>query len=120
KVTALQINDGSPQRSRVTSLTVTFDLPATLPANPADGFELRRQSDNAVVLLNAIANGNSVTLTFTGGPVDFASLSDGRYTLKALSSKIPNLDGNGDATPGDDYVLTGSPANGLFRLFGDA
>ena len=29
------------------------------------------------------------------------------------------LDGDGDGTGGDDYVLTGSVANGLFRLFGD-
>jgi hypothetical protein len=120
KVASYQINDGSAQRSRITSLAVTFDSPVTLPANPADAFALVRQSDSQPVNLNANAVGNTVTLTFTGGPLDFGSLADGRYTLTVLASKIPTLDGNGDGTPGDDYVLTGSPANGLFRLFGDA
>ncbi|MBX7105146.1 MAG: hypothetical protein K1X57_13780 [Gemmataceae bacterium] len=113
------VNGGSAQRSRVTSMKVNFDQPLTLPTNPADAFQLIRQSDNAVVTLNASVVGNVVTLTFTGGPVEFGSLADGRYTLTALASKITNFDGNGDAVAGDNFVLTGSPANGLFRLFGD-
>jgi hypothetical protein len=120
KVTSLQVNDGSPQRSRVTSLTITFDNAPTLPINPADGFQLQRQSDSQIVSLIANVSGNSVTLTFAGGPLDFGSLADGRYTLTAWASKILNLDGNGDGVFGDDYQLVGTPANGLFRLFGDA
>jgi predicted outer membrane repeat protein len=124
KVLSVQINDGSAQRSRVTSLTVTFDSPVILPANPATAFDLRRQSDNAVVSTSANVSGNSVTLTFTGGPIEFGSLADGRYTLTAFASQIGNadaqLDGNGDGVGGDDYVLVGDPAtNTLFRLYGD-
>lgn len=83
---------------------------------------MKRQSDNALVSLNAIAVGNSVTLTFTGGPVDFGSLADGRYTLTAFAALINggNFDGNGDMIAGDNYELIGTPANGLFRLFGDS
>jgi len=119
---SIQISDGSAQRSRVTSLKLAFDQAVTLPANPADAFQLKRQSDGAQVVLNASMSGNIVTLTFTGGPVEFGSLADGRYTLTALASQINggNFDGNGDGMPGDDYVVIGSPANGLFRLFGDA
>jgi len=121
KVATVQVNDGTTQRSRVTSLVVTFDQPAALPVNPADGFQLKRQSDNAAVLLAGSVAGNAVTLTFTGGPLDFGSLADGRYTLTVLASKIANLDGNSDGTPGDDYTLAGDPASApkLFRLFGD-
>jgi len=119
-VLSVQVNDGSAQRSRVTSLAVTFDRPVTLPANPADAFQLVRQSDNATVTLNASASSNVVTLTFAGGPVEFNSLKDGRYTLTVFASQIANFDGNGDLTSGDDYQLIGTPTNGLFRLFGDA
>ena len=56
----------------------------------------------------------------TGGSIEGNSLADGRYTLTALATHIPNLDGNGDGTAGDDYTRVGTPANGLFRLFGDA
>ena len=52
----------------------------TLPANPAAAFELKRQSDNMLVSLSATVAGNAVTLTFAGGPVEFGSLADGRYT----------------------------------------
>ena len=76
-------------------------------------------------MLAAVADdsgtGTQVTLTFVGGPVDGKSLADGRYTLVVLSNQFADsLDGNGDGTAGDDYILPGNTANGLFRLFGDA
>ncbi|MBX7102714.1 MAG: hypothetical protein K1X57_01440 [Gemmataceae bacterium] len=124
KVSAVTINGGAIQRSRVTSLAVTFDSAVSLPANPATAFQLRRQSDNAVVNLAASVAGNTVTLTFTGGAVQSGSLADGRYTLTALSNSIVSLggtlDGNADGQPGGDYTLVGTPANKLFRLFGDS
>jgi len=118
-ISSVQVNDGSPQRSLVTSLKVTFDRPVAVNAN---SFQLIRQSDGAPFALSASVLGSSVTLTFTGGPVEFGSLADGRYTLTALASLINggNFDGDGNTVAGDDYVLVGSPANGLFRLFGDA
>lgn len=123
-VVSVQVNDGSAQRSRVTSLLVTFDSPVTLPANKADAFQLRRQSDSALVGLTANQSGNAVTLTFNSGTsVDFGSLADGLYTLKVVAAKVNsgNFDGNNDGTTGDDYQLIGDPAtNKLFRLFGDA
>ncbi len=127
KVLSLQINDGLVQRSRVTSLTVTFNGPVVLPVNPATAFELKRQSDDSAVAMSASVSGNSITLTFTGGPVEFGSLADGRYTLTAFASLIGNadaqLDGDGNGAGGDDYMLAsaatpGSPTN-IFRVFGD-
>jgi hypothetical protein len=121
-LSSVVVNDGSAQRSRVTSLHLTFNQNVTLPANPAAAFQLKRQSDNAAVTLNATAAGNVVTLMFTGGAVDADSLADGRYTLTVLGSQINGgyFDGNGDGIPGDNYVMVGDPAtNKLFRLFGD-
>lgn len=122
KVSTLLVNDVQPQRSRVTSLTLTFDSTVVFSANPADAFQLKRQGDNATVSLIGNLNNNVVTLTFVGGPIEFGSLADGRYTLTALAAQINggNFDGNSDGIPGDNYVLVGTPANGLFRLFGDS
>jgi hypothetical protein len=127
QVQTVQINDGSAQRSRVTSLTVTLSSLLTLPGNPAAAFLLTRQSDNEPVSLNASVTGNSVTLTFGAGTaVEYGSLADGRYTLTALASKINggNFDGNGDGILGDDYVLASAsapnPPTNIFRLFADA
>ncbi len=118
----LAINDGSAQRSRLTSLHVTFSQIVSLPANPADAFQLKRQLGDIPVNLSAVHAGNAVTISFVSGPMDFGSLADGRYTLTMIASKINmgNFDGNGDGMPGDDFSLVGTPANGLFRLFGDA
>lgn len=124
EVTGVVVNGGAAQRSRVTSIAVTFNAAVTLPGNPAAAFQLRRQSDNALVTLNGVLTGNTVTLTFVGGPVESGSLADGRYTLTATANQILGvggaLDGDGNGTPGGNFTLVGTPANKLFRLFGDA
>ncbi|MBX7103172.1 MAG: right-handed parallel beta-helix repeat-containing protein [Gemmataceae bacterium] len=124
RVAAVHVNEGASQRSRVTSLTVDFDMPVTLAGNPADAFVLARQGGGTVTIAGVTWTGNSARLTFSGTSTVANSLVDGRYTLKVLASQVTAggtpLDGNGDGTPGDDYVLTGTPTNGLFRLFGDA
>jgi hypothetical protein len=127
---ATVVNDGTVQRSRVTSLTVTFSAQVTFAGTVGAAFTLTRNSDNAVIGFTAtssIVNGvTQVTLNgFTGTATDFGSLADGRYTLRALSSQITiggsALDGDGNGTPGGDYTYTDTPAQGigLFRLFGD-
>jgi hypothetical protein len=111
----------------VTQVQVNFDQLVSLPATPANAFQLKRQSDNALVGLAASVTNTtttSVTLTFSSGTaVDFGSLADGRYTLTVNAGQVSNtfgqLDGNGDGVAGDNYVLAGTPANGLFRLYGD-
>lgn len=123
RIESVIINLGAAQRSLVTSLSVTFDQKVTLPANPTDAFRLSRQSDDALVALSAVVSGKTVTVTFVGGPVENGSLSDGKYTLTLLASKINdgNFDGNSDGTAGDNFVIVGNATtNKLFRLFGDA
>jgi hypothetical protein len=124
-ITGTQINDGSAQRSMVTSLKVTFSQAVTLPADPATAFTLTRQGGGTVNLAGTVS-GNNVTLSFIGGAVDGKSLADGRYTMKALAAQINggNFDGNGDGMVGDDYSLASAlapnePSN-IFRIFGDA
>ncbi len=129
KVQSVIVNDGVPQRSRVTSLKVTLDQPVNINGAPASAFQLKHQTDNVTVglLANVLINAGTteVTLTFTGATsVDFGSLADGRYTLTVDASLVANgngnLDGNADGFGGDNFTRIGTPANGLFRLFGDS
>jgi Dockerin type I domain len=125
-VTNVRVNDGSAQRSRVTSLTVTFSDPVTFSITPGTAFTLVRNTDGAVISFHATAmlvNGVTViTLdNFGGSATQFGSLADGRYTLTALASQISffdePLDGNRDGTGGDNFTLNDTA--GLFRFFGD-
>ncbi len=132
KVSGLIINGGAVQRSRVTTVAISFDQHVTL----SNAFQLLRQGDSKTVTLATALDdsgpGTVVTLTFTGGAVDGASLADGRYSLTVLASKVSNsngsLDGNGNGvaqgSPADDYVFASAdipnlPTN-IFRIFGDS
>jgi autotransporter-associated beta strand protein len=123
QVTSTRINDGSAQRSRVTSLTVTFNAPVTFSITPGTAFTLVRSTDGAIEQFTAMAavlgGVTVVTLNnFGGNASQFGSLADGRYTLTALANQITvagqRLDGNGDGISGDDYVF-----GSLYRFFGD-
>jgi len=125
KFSNLQIHDGTSQRSLVTSLKLTFDSPVSFAGSPTAAFSLVNQMTTNPTTLSATVDGTGtvVTLTFTGGSVDLGgSLLDGRYTLTIIGSQFTGngFDANGDGIPGDNFVLVGTPANGLFRLFGDA
>jgi hypothetical protein len=141
-VTAVQINDGSAQRSEVRSLTVTFAHPMTFAGgndNAAAAFQLKNLSDSITVNLTAAVSANAqgntvVTLTFSGSETDPVSgtggiplsLADGRYQLTILSANVMNPDGSqlvGGSAYGD-YVSPTDTYGGsglhLYRLFGDA
>jgi probable HAF family extracellular repeat protein len=118
QVTATQVNDGSAQRSRVTSLQVTFSTQVSFATTPGAAFTLTRNSDSASVGLTATASVvNGVTVVtlnaFTGSATEFGSLADGRYTLTAIASQISA----GGQPMASDYHF--GDAQGLFRLFGD-
>jgi hypothetical protein len=125
KISKVQINDSAIQRSMVTKLTVSFDQIVSFTGPAESAFSLVRQGTSAPLTLSASVDnsgtGSVVTLTFTGGSVNGASLADGFYTLKVLASQIggTGLDGDGNGAGGDDYQLTGDTTNKLFRLFGD-
>lgn len=124
QVSGTVVDDGSVQRSRVRSVTVTFNEVVTLPTNPADAFQLVRTSAipaDTIPLTASVVNGTSsttVTLTFSGPVTDNTSLADGLYTLTALAGQITDaggqpLDGDANGAPGGDFALD------FHRLFGD-
>ena len=144
-VAAVQVNDGSAQRSEVRSITVTFSGPVSFAggtANAAAAFQLLQiQTGNSVVLASAVATDGQgrtvVTLFFSGAETDpvsihngLGSLADGRYSLAINSGAVNDangaaLDGNGDGLIGGNYVSPTDTVGGgagqlrLFRLFGD-
>ena len=107
-VAALQVNDGSAQRSEVRSITVTFSGPVSFAnGNAAAAFQLQHVQDSTNVNnLSAAVSSNAagqtvVTLTFTTAgnaaaeidPVSArngqaASLADGRFRLTVLGSAV--------------------------------
>lgn len=117
-VQSVLINDGSAQRSMVTSLTVTFSGVVNL-ASGALEVDLQGGSARGIVVNASVVGGRTVAvITFTGSGVTAGSLPDGRYRLVVHSSLVTDslgqrLDGNGDTVAGDDYTQD------FFRLFGD-
>lgn len=125
RVLPIVVNDGSLQRSRVTSLTVTFSSVVTLPPTPVNAFRLERTGPGAtgdvgltVDSFSSTPTQTTVKLTFNGQFTDFGSLIDGNYRLTVFGNQVTGegglaLDGNGDGTAGGDNTQT------LFRLYGD-
>jgi hypothetical protein len=141
-VVGLQIDDGTVQRSMITSLTITFSEAVSITAPIANAFLLHRDSAppsvfgaeqggvTGYVNLSAVQTGAVVTVTFNnsgpnpikavgGGPGNGASIPDGRYTLTIDHSQVVGVDGNMAA----DFVLASAPApaapTNIFRFFGD-
>jgi hypothetical protein len=120
RVQSVTVNGGVlPQRSMVTSLTVTFNQVVTLAAG---AFVLTPDAGGPAVALNpavSVVNGQTVvSLTFTGAEIIGGSLADGRYTLTVVSANVRDaldaaLDGDGNGQAGGDNVTR------LFRLYGD-
>lgn len=131
QIVSIQVNDGSVQRSRVTSLKVTFTEAVSFPSGIAAAFQLQRTAATGggtlgAVNLNFSQSGSVVTITFVaGGPVGIdpgGSLADGKYQFSIVASKVQGsagtLDGNGNGvaqgSPTDDRVQS------FHRLFGDS
>ncbi len=131
KVESVVVNAGqtnTTQRSKVTSVTVTFDSQVTFAGTVEAAFGLSRIGGGAVGSFTATANvvnGKTVVVLsgFNGAETQFGSLADGRYTVLIRANQVTaggaQLDGDGNGTGGDDFTLAGTTANGLFRLFGD-
>jgi hypothetical protein len=118
-VASVVVNDGSAQRSMVTSLTVTFS--SVVHLDPG-AFALVRQEGGVIQFQVAqrVVDGHSVdTLTFSGAGIIGGSLADGHYTLTIHGGLVHDdfgqaLDGAGTGVAGSDRVDT------FFRLFGDS
>ena len=116
RVSSVQIDDGSAQRSRVASITVTFNTLVNVSASSFSiaGFAGTINVDTSL----STATQTIARLTFSGGGVVGGSLADGNYTLTILGSQVTDLsgqllDGDGDGQPG------GNSTTNFFRFFGD-
>jgi Putative Ig domain len=114
------INDGSAQRSMVKSLTVTFSTVVTFSSG---AFALLDKTTGKKVALDVatlqVGNQTKAVLTFPAFRVRPYSLDDGQYALTVYGNLIHGLygqalDGDGNGTPGGNYV------DAFFRLFGDS
>ena len=118
-IESVVVNDGSAQRSMVTSLTVAFDRVVTLDTG---AFVLHRQdgSEAGLSVATSVVDGRTVAvLTFTGPGITGGSLADGTYTLTIRGDRVRDgegreLDGDGDGNGGGERV------DGFHRLFGDS
>jgi hypothetical protein len=119
EVQGVVVNDGSAQRSMVTSLTVTF---STVVHVDPGAFELVRQEGGVIGLSIAevVVGGHTVdTITFVGAGIIGGSVPDGHYTLTIHGDHIHDdyghaLDGAGTGVEGSNRIDT------FHRLFGDA
>jgi VCBS repeat-containing protein len=106
------VNDGSAQRSMVTSITVTFAQHEVLDAGAITLTTASGQSVGTRTLSRDV-NGQTVVLVqFSDPTVIGGSLADGRYQLVINGSKVH------DAT-GAAYNGGGNVTDNFFRLFGD-
>jgi hypothetical protein len=119
RVQRFVINDGAAQRSKINSLTVTFDGRVTIAQ---DAFDLRRKGARKPLRLNVALSevtGRTVaTLTFKGRGFVGGSLADGSYRLTIRGDTIRDaatrlLDGDRDGVAGGNQVVEFS------RRFGD-
>jgi hypothetical protein len=104
------VNDGSVQRSMVTSLTVNFDQPVTL-ASDAISLTLRGGTLLAAPLVTSSPDGRSYVLTFTTPQYIGNSLADGIYDLTVKAAGV--VDAYGQNLIGTDRSYS------FHRLFGD-
>jgi subtilisin family serine protease/subtilisin-like proprotein convertase family protein len=129
RIAAVQVNDGSAQRSRVNELFVYFDRAVTFAGSPASAFQLVRtgpgapsgQPDGlvplAVTTTTSAATQTVARLTFSGALFQNGTLLDGSYQLRVVSGQVSE---NGQALDGDDNGLAGGDHLFNFhRLFGD-
>jgi hypothetical protein len=119
RVESVVINDGAAQRSKISSVTVTFSNLVTI--DPA-AFELRRHGIKTPFKLRVAIteqNGQTVArLTFKAPHALGASLPNGNYRLIIRGDRVRDaagrkLDGDGDGIEGGNHILE------FFRLFGD-
>jgi len=122
----VSLGDGDDQRSMVSEAVVSFD---EIVAIDAGAFEVikRGPGGGTVGVIPVIDNSSGqtvVTLTFTGQFVtSTGSLVDGNYQLTVVGDQITTssgaLDGDGNGTPGGDFLFGDTEADNFFRFYGD-
>ncbi len=112
-VNGFTIGDGSPQRSLIKSLGVTFSEVVTTVGSTAAAFVLTGPGATTIplnVVLPTVSGHTEAQITFASG-TEFGSLIDGDYTLQVIGGQIQDAANN---------VLAATASTTFFRLFGDA
>lgn len=114
-VEGVVVNAGAAQRSRVTTLAVTFTGEVTLAAGAFSltGVDLNGNaiSVGTVSFTTQNVGGNTIaTLSFSGAGTNFGSLADGRWNLAVDATKV---------TAGGQEMASPFTQTGIRRLFGD-
>lgn len=128
KVSSVVIGTGAT-RSRVDTLLITIDQVVSVPLNSV--IVTNRDEDVTVgyktfsIVNNFQTNTTSISMTFMGASVIFESLQNDNYELKLEADLIKNqanesLDGDGNGTGGDDYILGDAQEDNFYRHYGDA
>jgi hypothetical protein len=117
KVESVAINGGAAQRSKVTTVAVTFDTTVTVNAGAFGITGVSRTGTPltgvTIGFTTAVVNGKTVaTLTFGGANVEFGSLADGTWTLTVNKNLV-------QTAAGTRMAANYSQGN-IKRLFGDA
>jgi ELWxxDGT repeat protein len=118
-VLSVVVNDGSAQRSSVTSVTVTFTGVVTVGEGAFELFDAKGKPIDLIRQVLEVAGRTVVILTFASDTEQSGSLRDGRYRLLIHSDRITDalgqaLDADADGEPG------GVREARFFRLFGDS
>lgn len=110
-VQSMVLNDGSAQRSKIDSITVTFSGVVVLDEG---AFRLTNGSgvSEALAVDAAVVNGHTVAVVrFTGADVVGGSLPDGAYRLTVAAASVHDASGK---------ALDQDGTASFVRLFGDA
>ena len=133
--TAVQIGDGTTQRSVVNKLVVSFDQAIEFDAGAFQVYQRSKDSNNTLVLLPVTTNvtltpdgtGMKATLTFAGAMTRSGTnaLIDGNYQLVINGGLIrvqgttQTFDADRDGLAGGFYTLGAQAADNFFALLGD-
>ena len=126
QIAELTINDGSNQRSNLTSIDLVFDAEVDAPAA---AFEVRNRATDTVVssliVDTSLVSGQTLArLTFGDGDGVVSrgdqanSLIDGNYQVTVFGSQVNYT--NTSIQLATDFVFGDEAADQLFRFFGDS
>ncbi len=133
EVVAVQIGDGTSQRSSVDRVVIELEGQLEIDAGAFSVQKRERDSQGQIVLLtvttvstiSVLPNGNtSVTLTFDGSYARWSlgALVDGNYQLTIDATKVrvaatqTHLDGDRNGISGGDYILGTQATDRFFCL----
>jgi hypothetical protein len=94
----LVVNNGSPQRSMVDSLTVIFPSAVTLSSGAITLYNTTASRSESISCSNPSGDGKTWLVTFTGSDIYGGSLPNGVYDLTVYASDVSGISLSSDVT----------------------